>query len=93
MFGWIEFREDEHQQHMSSLHKIKKEVCELIDKMEKGSHDERRHEMPYETDERRGGRMSYRMGGDVNERGGYNNHFPYPKHPHQYPYYEERYNY
>ena len=85
MWGIIEFREDEHRQNVQSLHKMKEEICILIDRMEKGGHhDERRGMYGAGMDERKGG---------MSNRGGYGNHFPYPESYPQYPMYDERYRY
>ena len=93
MWGLIEFREDEHQQNLQSLHKMKEEICGLIDRMEKGGvHGERRGQYGSGMNERDGGGMSERRGG-MNNRGGYGNHFPYPEPYPQYPMYDERYRY
>lgn len=109
MFGFIEFKEEAHHDNLKLAHRIKEEVCELIDKLSKGGSAERRG-MPYPFDERRGGGMSrrenYPQGGgySMDERGGYGDRRyildTEPSHPyHQsqpYPHhqkYDERYNY
>lgn len=88
MWGMIEFREDEHHHNIQSLRMVKKEVCDLLERMETDAHGERRGRYGNRMDERGRG-MNNRMG----ERGGYANHFPYPESYPQYPMYDERYNY
>lgn len=85
MFGIIEFREDEHKRNISMLHQVKKDICQLLENLERTNVDERRDHTEYDIEERRGRRMG--------SRGGYGNHFPYPEHYPQYPMRDERYNY
>lgn len=59
MFGFIEFKEDAHKENIQLAHRIKEEVCQLIDNLSKGGFGDRRHEQ-YPFDERR---MGNRMGG------------------------------
>lgn len=93
MWGIIEFREEEHKQNLETLHNVKKEICEVIDKMERGAaFGERRGQYGSGTNERDYRAMEERRGG-MNNRGGYGNHFPYPESYPQYPMYDERYRY
>ena len=60
MIGIVEFREDEHKHHLHKLHQIKKELCDVIEKLESSEYQERRSyirrdgEHRDEFDERRG---------------------------------------
>lgn len=101
MFGFIEFKEEAHHDNLKLAHRIKEEVCELIDKLSKGGSAERRG-MPYPFDERRGGGMSrrenYPQGDSYGDRRyildtepshSYHQSQHYPQHQK----YDERYNY
>lgn len=77
MFGFIEFKEDVHHENIKLAHRIKEEVCELIDKLSKGASGERRAEQ-FPFDERRGGGRMMRKehypqdgGYSMDQRGGY----------------------
>lgn len=102
MFGFIEFKEDVHHENIKLAHRIKEEVCELIDKLSKGASGERRAEQ-FPFDERRGGgRMMRRE--HYSQDDGYGDRryildtepsHPYPQ-SQQYPQhhqYDDRYNY
>lgn len=102
MFGFIEFKEDVHHENIKLAHRIKEEVCELIDKLSKGASGERRAEQ-FPFDERRGGgRMMRRE--HYSQDDGYGDRryildtepsHPYPN-SQQYPQhhqYDDRYNY
>lgn len=102
MFGFIEFKEDVHHENVKLAHRIKEEICELIDKLSKGASGERRAEQ-FPFDERRGGgRMMRRE--HYPQDGGYGDRryildtepsHPYPQ-SQQYPQhhqYDDRYNY
>lgn len=102
MFGFIEFKEDVHHENIKLAHRIKEEVCELIDKLSKGASGERRAEQ-FPFDERRGGgrmmrREHYPQDSDYGDRRyildtepshPYHQSQQYPQH-HQY---DDRYNY
>lgn len=102
MFGFIEFKEDVHHENIKLAHRIKEEVCELIDKLSKGALGERRAEQ-FPFDERRGGgrmmrREHYSQDGGYGDRRyildtepshSYPQSQQYPQH-HQY---DDRYNY
>lgn len=97
MFGFIEFKEDVHKENIKLAHRIKEEVCQLIDKLSQGSLDHRYHEQ-YPFDERRGGgQMGYRgdMGQGAGSQSGYGDrryildtepsyHYPHQTYPHHF---------
>lgn len=71
----LQFKREDHEENMNLLHRIKKDICTLYDKLEASekeamgqrhyeidSFDERRGGMGYRMDERRGrgGRMGHR---------------------------------
>ena len=94
MIGFIEFKEDVHHENIKLAHRIKEEVCELIDKLSKGEYGDRRHE-PYEFDERRGGgrmnrREPMRQSDDYGDRRYILDTEPSHRVSHQYPYEHER---
>ena len=91
----IQFKHEEHEKNMNLLHRIKKdihELCESLEKCEQEAYDERRYiidqydEAPrrHYMDERRGGLMSRRDNRSIDR------HYP------EYPFDERaggRYNY
>lgn len=71
----LQFKREDHEENMNLLHRIKKDICTLYDKLETSekeamgqrhyeidSFDERRGGMGYRMDERRGGGRGGRMG-------------------------------
>lgn len=61
MFGIIEFKEDAHKENLHLAHRIKEEVCELIDKLSKGEYGDRHYEDIYFDERRGGGRMGRKV--------------------------------
>lgn len=102
MFGFIEFKEDVHHENIKLAHRIKEEVCELIDKLSKGASGERRAEQ-FPFDERRGGGRMMRRGhypqdGDYGDRRYIldtepSHHYPQSQQYPQRHQYDDRYNY
>lgn len=102
MFGFIEFKEDVHHENVKLAHRIKEEVCELIDKLSKGASGERRVEQ-FPFDERRGGGQMMRREHYLQD-GGYGDRryildtepshsYPQSQHYPQHHQYDDRYNY
>lgn len=94
MFGWIEFKKEDHERNVELLHNVKRDLCELIERMSK-TYSERKHDDPYMFDERRG-RYDRRdgMGGEnMNQRSGYRHsqEMDYP--PYREEHFDNRYNY
>ena len=73
MIGIIEFKEDAHKENLHLAHRIKEELCELIDKLSKGEHGNRHYDPMYLDERRGGGRMGYREYPEQSDerRGGY----------------------
>ena len=102
MFGFIEFKKQDHDENLQLVHRIKEDICKLVDKLSHGNYHERQYQTP-EFDERRGGGKMGNRGsmGYHGTEGSYGSghhmpyHYPYPQHP-MYPQdqqYDDRYNY
>lgn len=68
----VEFKKERHDENLRILHRLKEDVCDLIDAMKHEAH-ERRHD-DYDYDERgrgRGGRMNRRYREEIDDRYNY----------------------
>ena len=61
----LQFKKEDHEENMNLLHRIKKDVCTLYEKLEESEKEAmgQRHYEIDSFDERRGGNMGYRSGG------------------------------